>query len=73
MTGAMLMGEEEGVAGAGPEKEVEEVAVLEGRWRRIAVEANSENCLFPVLQQLMESTVFNVDSIIFIYMQCVRV
>ena len=36
MTGAMLMGEEEGVAGTGPEKEVEEVAVLEGRWRRIA-------------------------------------
>ena len=31
VTGAMLMGEEEGVAGAGPEKEVEEVAVLEGR------------------------------------------
>ena len=36
VTGAMLMGEEEGVAGAGPEKEVEEVAVLEGGWRRIA-------------------------------------
>ena len=36
MTGAMQMGEEEGVARAGPEKEVEEVAVLEGRWRQIA-------------------------------------
>ena len=36
MTGAMLTGEKEGVAGAGPEKEVEEVAVLEGRWSRIA-------------------------------------
>ena len=69
VTGAMLMGEEEGVAGAGPEKEVEEVAVLEGRWRRIA----RTGTLFPVLQQLMESTVFDVDSIHFLYMQCVRV
>ena len=50
VTGAMLMGEEEGVAGAGPEKESSCV----GR----AVEANSKNCLFPVLQQLMVLILF---------------
>ena len=59
MTGAMLMGEEEGVAGARPEKE----SSCAGR----AVEANSKNCLFPVLQQLMESTV------LILFLQCVRV
>ena len=64
VTGAMLMREEEGVAGAGPEKEVEEVTVQEGQWRRIV------RTLFLVLQQLMESTVFDVD---FIISQCICV
>ena len=36
MTGAVLGGEEEWMELGRTQKEVEEVAVLEGRWRRIA-------------------------------------
>ena len=63
MTGAMLMGKEEGVAGAGPEKE----SSCAGR----AVEANSKNCLFPVLQQLMVLIFYTCNVYMYNYLYCV--